>query len=310
MANGSRKTVAAVLVIVLGFVAAIALTRSVEQTRPALPDGYADEDLGFEGSRMKGFAFGAEGLMADWYWMNSLQYMGGKISRVGLSNLNLDDLRPLNPRLLYPYLNNASDLDPRFMAPYSYGAAILPSIEPAHAIAITEKGIANNPDKWRLYQFLGYIYWQLKDYEKAADAYERGSRISGAPEFFKLMAAKVRSDGGSRDTAREIYRRAIAESVDRQTKASAGLRIMQLDALDEMEIMNKALSGYRGRIGRCANSWSGAMQDLRSAFGAARRDFRVDASNSPVDPSGVPYRLNQEKCQAEINWPNSSIPPQ
>jgi hypothetical protein len=46
--------------------------------------------------------------------MNSLQYIGKKISTVGLDNLNLEDMTSMNPRLLYPYLNAATDLDPKF----------------------------------------------------------------------------------------------------------------------------------------------------------------------------------------------------
>jgi tetratricopeptide (TPR) repeat protein len=308
MATSARHTLLAAGVIVLGFAAIISLTLYVEASRPPLPAGHEDEDMALEGARLKGFTFGAEGLIADWYWMNSLQYMGKKVETVGLSNLNLDDMRSLNPRLLYPYLNNATDLDPRFMAPYSYGATILPAIDADHAIALTEKGIAHNPNEWRLHQYLGYIYWRLKDYEKAADAYDRGARIPGAPPFFKLMAAKVRSDSGSRDTAREIYKQALLESDDRQTKTSAELRLYQLDALDQLDVINKVLTDHRMRTGSCISKWSEIMTALRSASNSAHIDFRIDASQNLVDPTGVPYRINREKCTAEIDWPTSKIP--
>jgi tetratricopeptide (TPR) repeat protein len=308
MANGVRNTVLAAGVILIGFAAIIALTLYLEASRPPLPAGHEDEDSALEGSRLKGFTFGSEGLLADWYWMNSLQYIGKKISAVGLSNLNLDDMRSLNPRLLYPYLNNAADLDPRFMAPYSYGATVLPAIDAGQAIALTEKGIAHNPQEWRLHQYLGYIYWKLKDYEKAADAYDRGARIPGAPPFFKLMAAKMRSDSGSRDTAREIYKQALAEAGDRQTKYSAELRLYQLDALDQLDVINKVLADHRARTGGCISRWAEALPALRSASNAAGIDLRVDQSQNLVDPSGVPYRLNPEKCAGEIDWPTSKIP--
>ena len=103
---------------------------------------------------MKGFAFGAEGLLADWYWMNSLQYIGKKIESVGLDNINLDDMRSLNPRLLTRILTVLRTLDPKFMAPYSYGATLLPTSDSDQAVALTEKGIKNNPNEWRLYQYL------------------------------------------------------------------------------------------------------------------------------------------------------------
>jgi hypothetical protein len=54
------------------------LSRFVEANRPALPENYADEDLALQGARLKGYALGFEGLIADWYWMKSLQYIGDK----------------------------------------------------------------------------------------------------------------------------------------------------------------------------------------------------------------------------------------
>src|SRR5215211_8887169 len=176
MVARSRTTGLAILVILCGFAVVFFLTGFVERQRPAPSSDYEDEDMALRGSQFKGFVFGAEGLVADWYWMNSLQYMGKKISTIGLDKLDLEDMRSLNPRLLYPYLNNATDLDPQFIPPYSYGATILPAIDPVQAIALTEKGIANNPKHWRLHQYLGYIYWRLGNYDKAAEVYGNGSQ--------------------------------------------------------------------------------------------------------------------------------------
>ena len=67
-------------------------------------------------------------------------------------------------------LDNATDLDPKLMAARTERRYFLP--DPQQAIKLTEKGIANNPDQWRLYQYLGYIYWKMSDFEKAATTYE------------------------------------------------------------------------------------------------------------------------------------------
>ena len=147
MATKSTKTLIATAVILLGFASVFFLSGFIEGVRPPLPDGFEDHDLALQGSKLKGYALGSEGLIADWYWMNSLQYVGDKLMRSSLENLNIEDLRSLNPRLLYPYLNNATDLDPRFMPAYSYGATVLPAIDRDEAIKLTEKGIANNPGR-------------------------------------------------------------------------------------------------------------------------------------------------------------------
>jgi tetratricopeptide (TPR) repeat protein len=309
MGSKSANTWIPAAIIIFGFAVVFGLTRFVERQRPPLPAGYEDADLALQGARLKGFAFGAEGLLADWYWMNSLQYIGGKISSVGVNNLNLDDMTALNPRLLYPYLNTATDLDPHFMAPYSYGATILPAIDPAQAIALTEKGIANNPDQWRLHQYLGYVHWRLKDYENAAEVYQRGSLVPNAPIFFEMMAAKMKTEGGSRDVARDIYRQVLNESQDEASRESAALRLLQLDSLDDRDVINPALRTFRERNGRCAANWQEILPLLSNAKLPNGRELRIDQANNIVDPSGIPYRLVRSICEAHIDWPESKIPP-
>ena len=304
-----KESLIAILIVAVGFTAIFYLSRYLDANRINLPESYSDSDLDLQGKKLKGFALGAEGLLADWYWMRSLQYIGGKISDRGLESVNLEDMTSMNPRLLYPMLDNATSLDPKLTAAYSYGAIVLPAIDSGQAIELTEKGIRDNPDQWRLLQYLGYIHWRLKNYDQAADAYERGSRIPGAPPYFKLMAAKMRSDGGSRDTARAIYRQAMDEAIDSQSKTTAELKLKQLDAMDDLDVINRALSEHRKQKGQCAANWNELFSMLSAVSLAAQRDIRVDRSRTPVDPTGVPYRLDRTKCLAEIDSPASTIPP-
>ena len=306
MNSSVGKTSILATIIVAGLVSAFFLTRYLEANRPTLPSGYEDSDLAFEGSRMKGFAFGAEGLLADWYWMKSLQYLGGKISGVGLNNLNLDDLTPLNPRLLYPYLNNATDLDPHFMAPYSYGATVLPAIDPKQAIALTEKGIENNPEQWRLRQYLGYIYWKTGDYEKASEVYQQGSEVAGAPSFFKMMAARMKTEGGSRQIARDMYKQILEDSQDDVSRQSAELRLMQIDSLEERELLNSALAEYRGSNSKCPTSWTEIFPIVQRKAKSGP-SLRIDKSNNFVDPGGEPYVIDSRTCTAELG-PKTKVP--
>ena len=194
------------MIIVAGFTAIFGLSGFIEQNHPKLPDDFTDSDLSMNGSRLKGFALGMEGLMADWYWVRSLQYIGDKMVARPDIQLDVEDLTPFNPRLLFPLLENATDLDPHFIAAYSYGAIVLPAIDKERAVAFASKGIENNPKEWRLYHHLGYIFWKLENFEKAAETYELGAAIPGSPSFMKLMAAAMRSEGRSRSTSRSIYR--------------------------------------------------------------------------------------------------------
>jgi tetratricopeptide (TPR) repeat protein len=278
----------------------------MDAMRPALPTDYADSDLALQGKHLKGYLLGAEGLVADWYWILSLQYLGGKIVNSTDDTINVENLDSLNPRLLYPYLDNATDLDPKFNAAYSFGAIVLPAIDRDQAIALTRKGIQNNPENWRLYQYLGYIYWRNKDYAAAAETYETGSKIPGAPPFMRQMAAAMLTRGGSRAVARAMYEQMLAEAEDEQSKRNAQLRLMELDSLEEIEAVNSVLSSIKENTGNCPANLSSAFSRLQS-IRLEHGDLRIDASNNLVDPGGTPYEYDASKCSIRLRK-DSTIP--
>ena len=308
--NSRRDIAVLVLVLALGFAAVFVLSNRLEAAKPALPEQYEDEDLSLQGTRLKGYSFGFEGLVADWYWMRSLQYVGNKFLNSREKAISLDDLTPLNPRLLYPLLENATSLDPQFMAAYTYGATVLPAIDADKAIAIVRKGIRNNPGEWRLYHYLGFIQWRLKRYDDAAKSYDEGSTIPGAPPFMKLMAARMRSDGGSRETARLIYRRIYDQAADSQTKENARLRLLQLDHFDERDAIRTALKDFRSKTGRCPQTWQEILPSLSAVSLPQGLEFRVDNEGNLVDPSGAPYILggSDEGCDVALDKERTKIP--
>ncbi len=294
-------------IIVAGFAAVICLSNCIEAQRPRVADEYVDTDLHFSGSRLKGFALGTEGLIADWYFMRSLQYIGDKLLKSD-GFIDIMDLSSLNPRLLYPYLDNATDLDPHFIGAYTYGAIVLPAVDPAKAIAIAEKGVAHNPNEWRLYQYLGYIYWKLERYEDAANAYEKGSLIPDAPPFMKLMAGSVATEGGSRATARAIFRQMMEVSDDPMVKATAQRRLQSLDSIEEREAIDKALQSSRSIKGNCPSSLAEIIPILMKVGLPDGRDFSVDESGRLVDLSGVPYLLDRDLCRVKLDVEKTKLP--
>lgn len=305
-ARGGKSWLMLVIVMVIGYSIIVPVSGYIERSRPSFPEGYEDSDLMIPGSKLKGYALGTEGLIADWYWMRSLQYIGDKILAERSEMVNLDDLRSLNPRLLYPYLENATELDPHFTAAYAYGALVLPAIDPQKAIQITRKGIENNPSEWRLYQYLGYIYWKLGQYDKASEAYESGSRISGAAPFMRLMAAAMKDQGGSRGTARSIYSEMLQSSDDEQVKSTAQRRLADLDRLDQREAIDKELASHKERTGRCPLNLSEIVPALMGVKLPGNNEFSVDRANRLVDPTGVPYVIEPGTCRVVVSDQSTS----
>ncbi|HTH36483.1 MAG TPA: hypothetical protein VL572_00875 [Pyrinomonadaceae bacterium] len=309
MRKGKLNLALTVVAVLAGFGAVYGLTNFIERNRVSVPEDYYDSDLTLEGKRLKGFALGSEGLLADWYWMRSLQYIGGKLAQSELEHIDVENLTFLKPRLLYPMLDNATDLDPQMMAAYTYGAMVLPAIDPQQAITLTHKAIANNPESWRMYQYLGYIHWRLKDYEKATQAYDKGSQIAGSPNFMRMMAANLRTKGGSRETARAMYQQMLDEAQDLQAVSNATFRLNEIDSLNERDVLNAELKRSLESLGRCPNSLIEIVPRLRNVKLPAGREFRADAAGNIVDPSGAPYLLDRDECEAKIDTASSTIPP-
>jgi tetratricopeptide (TPR) repeat protein len=292
------------LVLILCLAGAAGLTRGLDQSRAAVANSSGDE-LYLSGRSARRMSLAFTGLAADWYWMRSLQYVGGKVVEYEDAHngqFGLSDLSALDLRLLPSLLDVTTALDPQFIPAYEYGAVILPEINPDAAIALLSKGIAANPSSWRLHQDLGYIYWQRKDYARASQVYEAGAKLPGAPPWVTAMAARMRADGGSQGAAREMYQHLYETSGDPSVKQMVTAQLMRLQSLQDREEIRHALMSFKSRDGRCAPSWQGVF----SAF--PNMPLRFDPSTgAPLDPSGVPYQLINNGCDVDLD-PNSKVP--
>ena len=301
MNNERLKSVTLGLVILVGMTCAALLVRWTDTLRPPVDPNVIDERLYLNDKTARRMSLGFNGLAADWYWMRSLQYVGKKLLG-STGDISLDDLSVLNLKLLVPLLENATTLDPEFIEPYEYAAIVLPAINAEQAIRLTQKGIDANPNAWRLYHHLGYIYWRQGRYELASETYGRGAQIPGAPAWMEAMKAKLLDDGGSRSTAREIYTRMYEQSNEADVKAMANKHLMRLQSLDERDGLRKLFTTYKARTGKCPDSW----RELEPLFRTLR--IPVDQSGAPLDPSGAPYVLKAGACEVELDWKQTKVP--
>ena len=286
--------------IVVGLALVVVLSKSIDARRPPVDVAVEEERLYVNSTTAKRLSLGFNGLIADWYWMRSLQYVGRKILNLRQGAM-LDNLGSANLKLLPALLDTATTLDPQFIEPYEYAAIVLPGSDVDAAIRLTKKGIAANPSSWRLYHHLGYIYWQQGDHATAAETYGAGGQIPGAPAWMTAMKAKMLADGGGRATAREIYSRMYEGATDAKVKEMVELHLLQLDAFDQIDVLKKLLDAFKMRTGRCPASW----KELEPIFRAAV--VPVDRSGAPLDPSGTPYEFNATNCDVGVSY-DSKIP--
>ena len=295
----SSRDAALVLVVLFGLGIVVGLARKIDRTRPKMDLTLEEEQLYLTGATAKRLSLGFNGLAADWYWMRSLQYVGGKV--LNTPGTQLDNLSQLNLKLLAPLLDTATTLDPEFLEPYEYAAVVLPGINVDESIRIVKKGIAANPSSWRLYQHLGYINWQQRNFKEAGEAYRQGAELPGAPTWMRVMQARMANEGSSRETAREIYLRMYEQAGDKHVKTVAQQHLFYLDSLDQREVLRRVLSDYQSRLGRCPASW----KEMETVVRALR--LPLDSTGAPLDPSGIPYVLINKQCDVDLN-PKSEIP--
>jgi tetratricopeptide (TPR) repeat protein len=288
------------LTLLIGLASVVGLSRWLDSHRPPTDSRMDEEQLYLTGTMAKRISLGFNGLAADWYWMRSLQYVGRKIIDVP-DNVPIDNLAQLNLKLLAPLIDTSTTLDPEFIEPYQYAAVVLPAVDLPEAIRLTRKGIAANPNAWRLYQHLGYIYWQQRDFQAAGEAYDQGSKLPGAPPWMVAMKAKMANEGGSRELAREIYGRMYEQAENAKVKEMARKRLLQLDSLDQRDGLRKVLATYKARAGRCPSSWKEVEPLLRALR------VKVDSTGAPLDPTGTAYVMVGDGCDLDVD-PNSEVP--
>jgi tetratricopeptide (TPR) repeat protein len=298
MTTRFKSDAALIVVLVLALSASVLLARWMDEHRANTNTQFSEQQLYVGGRTAKRWTLAFNGLAADWYWMRSLQYVGGKIvayedthgGQFGLSNLSTLDLR-----LLPSLLRVTTTLDPQFIPAYEYGAVILPEVNPEEAISLLNHGIAANPSSWRLYQHLGYIYWQRREFERASEIYAKGASLPSAPAWMAAKAARLKAEGGSREAAREMYRHLYEASDDKAVKEMVTLHVMRLDWLVDRDAIRQKLDDFHNQFGRCPTSW----RDIAGFFRGTR--LQIDAAGSPLDPSGLPYRLINNGCDVDLD---------
>jgi tetratricopeptide (TPR) repeat protein len=298
----AQRDAALVAVVVLGLCSAAALVRLTEVNRPAEMAQREIEELYVspEAARRASICF--NGLVADWYWMRSLQYVGRR-ALAHQGKVNISDLSPLGLKMLAPLLDVTTTLDPEFGAAYEFGAAILPAFDSDAAVRLAEKGIAANPQSWRLYQHLGYVRWQRGEYAEASAAYEAGSRQLGAPGWMKELSARVAAEGGNRAVAREVFRRMHDEADDERVRQLALRRLAQIQSFEERDLIRPVLEAHRAEAGACPSEWREVAPALRRVKG-----LTLGPAGVPLDPSGVPYVLTPGRCEVDLDPTRSEVP--
>ena len=269
-----RTTILASICLGVFFAASIFVLQGIDRLRPQA----TLEDVLYITSPkiLKRASLGYDGLLADIYWTRAVQYFGGRRS-MGMSSFNL----------LSPLLEITTNLDPHLVVAYEFGGSFLAppppngAGQPDRAVRLLEYGIRNNPNEWRLYYNLGFVYYMdLKDYAHASDAFERGSHVPNAHPFLKVLAAQMAQHAGEYETARMLWATTYQTTQDKQIRQNAAEHLRDLRVDEDVTNLQAAVTRFGEKTGRLPSS----IYELARAEGLP---------GVPVDPSGKPYKIDE-----------------
>ncbi|MFZ3265290.1 MAG: hypothetical protein WA172_14895 [Terriglobales bacterium] len=287
MKSARRVNVVATIVLLLSLAGGVTMLNAIDH----LPlQSESQQALYLRSTKvLRRMCLGYTGLLADIYWTRAVQYFGMQHFH-GSGDF----------RLLAPLLQVTTELDPHMLPPYQFGANFLGPKPPngaglpGDAMNLLKFGIEHNPDQWRLYYNLGFLYFtEFKDYAKAADAFERGSKLPITNKFMPILAAKMAQHAGEFDTARMLWYTTYQSTKEAAIRQNAvdHLRALQVD--EEVTQLEGVVERYRQQTGHLPSY----MGDLERA-GFIR--------GIPEDPNGHSYKLMPDG-RIEVQDPQSIL---
>jgi hypothetical protein len=281
------------IVVALAAIAALmTLTVRLQRERELRypPPDTADETLYLtSGAALQRLSLGYRSLAADLYWIRAIQHFGGTRQRILEPNQPADAALAAGSApyaLLYPLLDLATTLDPHFTVAYRFGSIFLAESYPGGpgradlAIALLEKGLQVQPDKWEYMQDIGFVhYWWRHDYKSAGLWFGKAADAPGAPWWMRSMAATTLANGGDRQSSRLMWQSILQSATIDYQRRHAEKALAQLQALDDIDALQATLDRVAGTTGDPPRDWQTLVRAglLRAV---------------PLDPSGTAYTID------------------
>jgi len=265
--------------VAVGLAAALLVwpTQRFIETRSASPDGATPDILLFSSPKLlKKMALGYDGLMADFYWMRTIQYYG---------RFDEADKREVRYKNLYALLDITTTLDPWLMDAYRQGCFFLAMDAPLGAgdtqaaLKFLDKGLREHPEAWQLLYDKGFVYYQyVKDFKAAGETWLQGSKIPGAPGWMTSLAAASLSRGGDFQIAFALWQDQYRATTRENVKKNALDRLMSFQVARDVWGWEALADKYKERAG----AYPPTLRDLAASQGPQLK-------YSLADPLGTPY---------------------
>jgi len=221
---------------------------------------------------------GYRNLAADAIWLEFIQYYGEH---------RLTDQKY---RYLGHILSVLTDLDPRFISAYTYGALLLATDvqDSTQAMALLEKGMKNVPLSWDIpfaAGFLDYIFFER--YDEAGRFFAKAATLPNAPpSCFRFAGYVAAQKMKEEDLSLSILEEALSKSKNKDERNVIMYYIMKL----HLRMLNKAAKAYQEKLGKTPDQ--GLQELIRSGY----------ISTLPIEPHGERYFFDPDSGKVRSSW--------
>lgn len=234
----------------------------------------------WSGKAVRLMAPGLENLMADLYWLRTVQYFGGQ--RVFERDKRFD--------LLEPLIEITTTLDPRFELAYRYGAIFLAEPLPngagqaEAALRLLEKGAREMPTSWKVRWDAGYFrHLFLDDPAGGARILLEAAEIDGAPYWLRTLAAAMKSKApGERGFARVLWQQIHDEAEAAPIRRNARFHLDYLDSADRRDELQSRADRFHATRARWPQTLGELGVEPRLLADLTRVPFDYDANSGRV----------------------------
>ena len=217
---------------------------------------------------------GFHGVMADYYWIQAVQIVGGS-------------MRPEDQgTLLGRFIDVVTTVDPWVGHPYRFAAIWLTGSEEdvRQANRLLERSLSYHPDDWRNRFYLGFNhFYYLEENEPAAHWLEEAAKIESAPRFLAGLAARLRAGTGGLEVAGGMIRRLLAETQDPYARAEYEKMLDEIETERRARFLDAAREAYR----------KGHGEDIR-AVGDLLKGPHPVLAQLPPEPHDWEWVLSEE----------------
>ena len=172
------------------------------------------------------------------------------------------------------------ELDPQMTEAYFFGGVVIAKDEASikKGIEFLEKNRPLNPALWKIPYWIGFNYYQLGNYLKAIEYYEKASRLPKAMLFLKKIQPMLYYQAGESDLG-IIYLESFLNSLKDDKEREAVQK--KIEWLKGISFLEQSIARFKAGHGSLP-------PDLETLV----RDGMI--SDIPKDPFGHGYYLEQE----------------